>query len=376
MDYLVSVVVPTKNRYKYLKNLIRLIDGFHLDELELVIQDNSDDNTEILEYLKNYSNGNIHYYYSTDKLTMSTNADAGIRNAKGEYVCYIGDDDGVCKNIVECVRWMKNNRIDGIKSSQVIFHYNEELEQPSRLSIVNKGCVAHIEDPMSLLRQANRRGLILADSHIPMVYQSIIKKTVLDRVYERGGTHFPGVVPDVSGGVCICFELKKYAVIGMPVVINGLSKNAAGGVFTKDKNGILKLEDVSFITQQARDEWDKRLPRLWYGSSVWTNAGIKALEYMGAKDMAANVNIEYSLARALRFYPWLKKELLKYSNNHLSLYYWVVWQVIRRYWNAIVRRTIKRNESQAKLGLSGIEDCASFIEEIAPVNSFSNLKVK
>ena len=94
MDYLVSVVVPTKNRYKYLKNLIRLIDGFHLDELELVIQDNSDDNTEILEYLKNYSNSNIHYYYSTDKLTMSTNADAGIRNAKGEYVCYIGDDDG------------------------------------------------------------------------------------------------------------------------------------------------------------------------------------------------------------------------------------------------------------------------------------------
>ena len=269
MDYLVSVVVPTKNRYKYLKNLITLIDSYHLSELELVIQDNSDDNAEILDYLKGYKNDNIHYYYSTDKLTMSTNADAGICNAQGEYICYIGDDDGVCSNIVDCVKWMKLNGIDGARTGQVIFNYNEDIGEPSRLSFVNKEPSARVEDPMKRLCQSIKRGLILADSHIPMVYQSIVKKDVLDKVYKRGGTHFPGVVPDVSGGVCICFELKKYAVIGVPVVINGLSKNASGGVFTKDKNGILKLDEVSFITQKARDEWDKRLPRLWYGSSCF-----------------------------------------------------------------------------------------------------------
>ena len=78
MTYLVSVVVPTKNRYIFLKPLIQMIDSFHLDELELVIQDNSDNNGEILEYLKRFDSSNISYYYSNDKLSMSQNGELSI----------------------------------------------------------------------------------------------------------------------------------------------------------------------------------------------------------------------------------------------------------------------------------------------------------
>ena len=49
---LLSIVVPTKDRYKYLKYLIELIASFNSDEVELVIQDNSEDNKEILDFLK------------------------------------------------------------------------------------------------------------------------------------------------------------------------------------------------------------------------------------------------------------------------------------------------------------------------------------
>lgn len=111
MSYLVSVVVPTKNRYKYLKHLIKLVDSFQLPELEFVIQDNSDDNSEILSFLKSYSNPHIKYFYSTDALTMSQNGELAIRRSTGDYVCYIGDDDGVCRNIVDCARWMKSKRL-------------------------------------------------------------------------------------------------------------------------------------------------------------------------------------------------------------------------------------------------------------------------
>lgn len=375
MEYLISVVVPTKNRYKYLKNLISLVDGYGLPELELVIQDNSDNNEEIRDFLKTFSNSNIHYYYSTDLLTMSTNADAGIRHAKGEYVCYIGDDDGVCRNIVDCVKWMKKNSIDGVKTGKAIFNYNEDINKPSLLSMTNK-ISAHLDNPIARLEQAVKRGLILADSYIPMVYQSIIKKTVLDKVYERGGTHFPGVVPDISGGVCICFELQKYVVLDIPVVINGLSKNASGGIFAKNTRGVLPLDEVTFITQEARDHWDSRLPRLWYGSSVWTDAGIKALEYMGDSKLLSCVNFEYSYARALRFYPWLKQEILKYSQNHMTLFYWVVWQTVRRYWKALGNRIIKKNRLKQKLGLSGIEACEEYIMESLQGDSFNDLIIK
>lgn len=89
MNYIVSVVVPTRNRYQYLKHLIQMIDGFKLAELELVVQDNSDDNREILNFLKNINADNIKYFYISQPLTMSQNGELAINNATGEYVCVI-----------------------------------------------------------------------------------------------------------------------------------------------------------------------------------------------------------------------------------------------------------------------------------------------
>ena len=49
MGYLLSIVVPTKNRYYYLKSLIKLVQSFNSNEIELVVQDNTENNSEILE---------------------------------------------------------------------------------------------------------------------------------------------------------------------------------------------------------------------------------------------------------------------------------------------------------------------------------------
>lgn len=115
---LLSIVVPTKNRYLYLKYLIQLVDNLHTDEVELVIQDNSDDNSEFLDYLneKNYSF--IRYSYIKGQIPMSENSDRAILNSKGEYVCFLGDDDGFTKFLIEGVRWMKTEGIDAVPSGR------------------------------------------------------------------------------------------------------------------------------------------------------------------------------------------------------------------------------------------------------------------
>ena len=67
---LLSVVVPTKNRYIYLKELVKLVNSFNDADLELVIQDNSDCNEEILDFLLTIKNENIRYFYSSEKLRL------------------------------------------------------------------------------------------------------------------------------------------------------------------------------------------------------------------------------------------------------------------------------------------------------------------
>jgi len=123
MSPLISVFVPTKNRYFFLKELISLVDSYNDSRIELVIQDNSDDNSEIVKYLGGKNFSCVKYFYNNTKLSMSENGNLAFSHCAGEYVCMIGDDDAVCRNIADCAQWMKDNKIDALRSAEVQFIY-------------------------------------------------------------------------------------------------------------------------------------------------------------------------------------------------------------------------------------------------------------
>ena len=102
---LLSLVIPTKDRYYYLKYLIMLVDSFNFDDFEMVIQDNTCDNLEILKFLEGYQYSFVKYYHTKEQLSVKENSDLAILHSSGEYVCFIGDDDGITRYIVDCVKW-------------------------------------------------------------------------------------------------------------------------------------------------------------------------------------------------------------------------------------------------------------------------------
>lgn len=68
---LLSIVVPTKNRYMYLEEMIRMFVSFQLENTELVVQDNSDDNARFLDFILQFEQfQNIKYYYTNDHLSV------------------------------------------------------------------------------------------------------------------------------------------------------------------------------------------------------------------------------------------------------------------------------------------------------------------
>ena len=113
MGYLLSIVVPTKDRYIYLEKLVDLIISFQTEEIELVIQDNSKDNAKFNDFISERINRHswIKYYYNSQYLTSVQNFDCAVKNCTGDYICFIGDDDGVVRNITRYTKWMKENDI-------------------------------------------------------------------------------------------------------------------------------------------------------------------------------------------------------------------------------------------------------------------------
>ena len=111
---LLSLVVPTKDRYYYLKFLIALVDSFRFNDFEMIIQDNTYDNTEILKYLEVCQYDFVKYYYTKEQISVKENSDLAILHSSGEYVCFIGDDDGVSRHILKVVKYMRKNGIESL----------------------------------------------------------------------------------------------------------------------------------------------------------------------------------------------------------------------------------------------------------------------
>ena len=353
MSYLVSVVVPTKNRYKYLKHLVKLIDGFCLPELEFVIQDNSDDNTEIRTFLDAINNPHIKYYYCTDTLTMSQNGELAILNASGEYVCYIGDDDGVCRNIVDCARWMKSNGIDAAFNTNVWYNWNgtAKLQKPSSGHI--------IFETKAELYSLLRKGCNLLETNMPLIYHGIVRKDVLHDISRRYGTLFPSVPPDISGSICLASVIGKCCELRTPVIINGTSQMTGGGVV--GKGGVLELSEVGFITPQDIEKWENNIPPIWCGNYGWANSAIKTLRYIEQTALLEKVNFEYCFAKAVSLRPnkWsLWKLGRKFSTSGLKFYILVIVLVIKKYCKKISTNLPWSVQSQT--GLKTIADAEAF----------------
>jgi glycosyltransferase involved in cell wall biosynthesis len=87
-----SVIIPTYNRKHYVKIAIESVLRQDFDDYELiVVDDGSSDGTEV--YLKQVGFGpRCRYLYQANK-GPSAARNSGIRQAQGEYICFLDSDD-------------------------------------------------------------------------------------------------------------------------------------------------------------------------------------------------------------------------------------------------------------------------------------------
>jgi glycosyltransferase involved in cell wall biosynthesis len=102
MDILISAIICTHNRAKYLAKAIQsLIDQrMPKDKYEIIIVNNcsTDSTKEVVEQFT--GKGNIRYVYEST-LGLSFARNTGWRNAKGRYVAYLDDDAIACPGWID-----------------------------------------------------------------------------------------------------------------------------------------------------------------------------------------------------------------------------------------------------------------------------------
>ena len=306
---ILSIVVPTKNRANYAKKCLSSILGIESDLFELVVVDNSDDDLLQDWFLTNVTDSRLKYIRKNEHLTLAENFQVGIDAAVGEYVCTIGDDDGVNPEILELVEWAKKNSIDAVTPKFIVDYIWPDLNEKKYISSdggvlkIKKfgGNISYFNVKKGLNQLSYSCGMDLADTfYIPKLYYGIIRNSILKDAKINIGSNFPGVSPDLSGAIVASAYINKYCVIDYPIFISGSSiKSASGASNLKKHHGL--LSDQKHFSSEAIKLWPRGIPKIYTVETVWSQSAYMSLKAIDREDLIAKFNYSKIYAGVLMF---------------------------------------------------------------------------
>ena len=322
MSYLLSVIIPTKDRYIYLKECVETLSFLDNEKVEIVISDNTSDNSEFVKFLETKfpNSHNIKYYHSTETLSQTGNSDLALSKATGEYCCYIGDDDTLATYAVELTEYLKSNNIKACVFNMATYHWPDVVyegkEQPSLTFDMRPKRIQELKGD-KVLKQVLSEG-IQEIGFIPRVYHGIISKAILDQIKEITGSYFPGPSPDMANGIASLLLIDKYIYCRFPIVISGFSFKSAGGMGLRGEHKG-KLTGVKQLSPDVEKEWTPKIPKLWLGYTIWLEAGIKAIQRMKRDDLMPMINYHAMYAKSYLRYPEYRDVFL-HQNKGIGSY--------------------------------------------------------
>lgn len=291
MNYLLSIIIPTRNRLLYLSDCLNTINDIPSEEIEVVIQDNSDDHEKVKELVDSFNNNNFFYYYCGDKLSQTENSDLALSHATGEFITYIGDDDSICDDLLTVAKCMQQNNIDACKYGISIYNWPDLLEKVSGLnSFTAPKCIGSIRylNAKNELINVLKNG-VQSVAMLPRVYHGIVSKALLDELYCNAGSYFPGPSPDMANAVGCAIFSDRFIELDVPLIVSGYGGSSAGGL-GKRKLHKGSLKNNFQLKNDVEEKWPQKVPKLWMGCTMWPSSAISSLNALNKMDYVTFIN--------------------------------------------------------------------------------------
>lgn len=340
MAYLLSIVVPTKGRYPYLFKLMEVIDTFHSGVVELVIQDNNYDNRPIQEYFRlNGKKDYIVYDWHKESLPIYKNSDFAVRNSSGEFVCFVGDDDGVSKYIIDCCRWMEENNVDVVYPDGYYYYWPDahtSERYKGSIKWPDLDCRMVIHNSKKELETLLNDG-VTTDGILPRLYHGVVKRSVADKIWDKCGSYFPGASPDISNGVALTFVVDKFATIQFPICYSGASKHLGGGAVAMKHQGTTDFKSLPFLPENIEEIWYEKIPKVWTAPTIYCESAIESMRNMGHEELVDDIDFEKQYAYFVAHFGYYRSLAYKLTKNKVSLFLRSLWIKFKYYLEGGVR---------------------------------------
>jgi glycosyltransferase involved in cell wall biosynthesis len=233
-----TVVIPTRERADTLLHTLRTVTEQNYPNLEIIVSDNlSQDNTK--DIVESFADKRIKYTSTKNRVGMSSNWEHGLAKVTGDYVMFLGDDDGLlpnaCADVAEIIHLTNTKALIWKKPD---YNWPSLLQNPNLLSIDISYNLVEMNGKILLWLIANGK---ISYGLLPVIYSGFVSMQAIRRIKEKSGSFFCSVTPDVYSGIVLAHELNTYLYSMRPFSINGGSHHSNGIASMSVEKKITKL---------------------------------------------------------------------------------------------------------------------------------------
>lgn len=303
---ILSIIIPTKNRDQYLMPTLRSLLLWPDADIEIVVQDNSDNEKTSEAIAALPRDPRLFYQRCPGPLSVTDNFSLGLDVSHGKYVAFIGDDDGVNPELAEAVRWAASEELDALVGypgctyfwPDVVFNlYGKRLSGALYLKPFS-GMVTYPDPEAEMSRCARMAGYSFG--RLPKSYHGAVRRKFMEMVRQRTGIYFPGPTPDMASAMALASFIKRYAYIDYPLFIAGSGRGSGGGAGAEKKHN-WSLESAPWFSRQAIANWSDVVPRYCSGTTLWAEDVIQAMRAVGRENVLKSFNGVFLYARCIAF---------------------------------------------------------------------------
>ena len=225
-----SVAVPTRQRIDTLAACLRTLEDVPYQDVEFLIQHNGP-SAECERLVASLRDPRFRYACSDDDVPLHVNWERALARLRGEWLFFLGDDDGVLPEIFETL-----DRVGALdRSAEAIWwrpaaYFWPEHCLPSYGGNVHGYCgvgEVRVVDARRMLTDvlSFRRGYY----ELPMLYTNVVvRRTLVERVKARRNGVYFHPAPDVASGIFNATEIASYLAFDHPLSIAGASRHSIG----------------------------------------------------------------------------------------------------------------------------------------------------
>lgn len=225
-----TIIMPTKNRLLTAMSTTQCLAEIAGPDVEVLVQDASGD-AQLGEWIvRSGLQQKVSYVHDAQAGSMSSNWNLAIKRVTGDYVCFIGDDDGADPRIVDLARWAARQRLSAVAFPHSSYIWKDFPSKHAGNLMLGTygGRIEKVngEDELKRTIGYTLHGI----DRLAQSYHGLVANTLYQEMNRRTGTFFDALAPDYYSAVMLtALAGDALAYVDYPFTMHGGSRASNSG---------------------------------------------------------------------------------------------------------------------------------------------------